>query len=197
MVSLDHPLVQTVCRYTSTGSACPDDIQLQPGSWLPLPRLPLPGVTIAACLGKPRAVGRLRFTSARADVAPVIETALLSDPRDLETAREALRWIGRLASTRAISSIARVVYPSRAFVEDGTFRGAVERITGSGYHPCGTAPMGAVSDPGSVVDSRGAVIGVRGLYVADASVMPTIPMANTNLATLMIGERMGSWLRLG
>src|SRR6185369_15478719 len=41
-----HPLVQTVCRYTSMGSTCPDDIQLQPGSWVPLPHLPLPAVTL-------------------------------------------------------------------------------------------------------------------------------------------------------
>jgi choline dehydrogenase len=195
---VDHPLVQTVCRYTSTGSACPDDIQLQPGSWVPLPRLPLPGVTLAACIGKPRGHGRLVFRSARADVAPRIETAFLVNEEDRARAREALRWIGRLARTKAIAALARPVYPSRnPFGDAGEFRGPPEQITGSGYHPCGTVPMGAETDPLAVCDGRGRVRGVRGLVVADASLMPTIPSSNTNLPTLMIGERMGEWLRAG
>jgi choline dehydrogenase len=66
---------------------------------------------------------------------------------------------------------------------------------GSGYHPCGTAPMGPEQDPASVVDGHGRVHGVEGLLVADASIMPTIPRANTNLPTILIGERFGAWLR--
>ena len=55
--------------------------------------------------------------------------------------------------------------------------------------------MGPEDDEGAVCDERGRVRGVRGLYVADASLMPTIPTSNTHLPTLMIGERMGAWLR--
>ena len=51
--------------------------------------------------------------------------------------------------------------------------------------------------PPIATDARGRVRGVSGLYVADASLMPTIPSANTNLACLMIGERFGEWLREG
>jgi len=194
--SIDHPLVQTVCRYTSEGSGCPDDMQLQPGSWIPIPRLPLAGVTLATCLGKPRGHGRLRYLSARADALPKIETAFLAHDEDRARAREALRWIGRLARTKALSSLARPVYPSRKpFGPDGEFTGALERITGSGYHPCGTAPMGADDDPLAVTDARGRVRGVAGLHIADASLMPTIPSSNTNVPTLMIGEKMGEWLR--
>ena len=194
--SIDHPLIQTVCRYTSEGSACPDDIQLQPGSWIPLPHLPIPAVTIATCIGKPNGYGRLRFDSARADAPPVIETAFLLEEEDRAQARQALRWIGRLSQTKAISSVVRPAYPSlRPFDADGTFRGPLEQITGSGYHPCGTAPMGTDDDPLAVTDGRGRVRGVRGLFVADASLMPTVPSSNTHLPTLMIGERMGEWLR--
>ena len=67
----------------------------------------------------------------------------------------------------------------------------------SGYHPCGTVPMGREGDPDAATDARGRVRGVEGLLVADASLMPTIPTANTNLSTLMIGERFGEWLRDG
>jgi choline dehydrogenase-like flavoprotein len=55
--------------------------------------------------------------------------------------------------------------------------------------------MGVEGDPSSVTDGRGRVYGVHGLFLADASVMPTIPTSNTNLPTLMIGERMARWLR--
>ena len=194
--SIDHPLVQTVCRYTSADSACPDDMQLQPGSWIPLPHLPVAGVTLATCLGKPRGHGRLRYLSARADALPKIETAFLVHEEDRARAREALRWIGRLARTKAISALARPVYPSRKpFGPDGDLVSPLEQITGSGYHPCGTAPMGAEDDPLAVTDARGRVRGVRGLHIADASLMPTIPTSNTNVPTLMIGEKMGEWLR--
>ena len=90
------------------------------------------------------------------------------------------------------------MYPLlRPFDDDGTIRAALSRMTGSGYHPCGTAPMGSDDDPLAVTDARGAVRGVRGLFVADASLMPTIPSANTHLTTLMMGERIAEWLRVG
>src|SRR5262249_18994829 len=159
--------VQTVCRYTSEGSACPNDIQLQPGSWVPIPRFPLRGVTLAACVGKPRGVGRIRFHSARASEKPVIETALFRDESDRVVAREVLRWIARLSRTKAITALARPIYPSRTpFDEDGAFLRPLEQITGSGYHPCGTVPMGVDSDPNAVTDGRGRVRGTTGLYVA-------------------------------
>ena len=58
------------------------------------------------------------------------------------------------------------------------------------WHASGTCRMGAASDPEAVVDPHGRVIGVKGLRVVDASVMPWIPRANTNLPTMMIAEKM-------
>lgn len=55
--------------------------------------------------------------------------------------------------------------------------------------------MGPASDPMAVVDQYGRAHGIDGLVVADASIMPTVPRANTNLTTIMIGERVGEWLR--
>jgi choline dehydrogenase len=54
--------------------------------------------------------------------------------------------------------------------------------------------MGPVSDSMAVVNSRGQVYGIEGLFVVDASIMPTIPAANTNLPTLMLAERCSAWL---
>ena len=76
-------------------------------------------------------------------------------------------------------------------------RGWIRAQCGSGFHPCGTTPMGPDDDRNAVVDQYGRVRGVTGLVVADAGIMPTVPSANTNLPTLMIGERFGEWLREG
>lgn len=57
------------------------------------------------------------------------------------------------------------------------------------WHACGTCRMGAAADRAAVVDPSGRVIGVAGLRVADASIMPSVPCANTNLSTIMIGEK--------
>jgi choline dehydrogenase len=54
--------------------------------------------------------------------------------------------------------------------------------------------MGPNPDHGHVVDAHGAVHGINGLWVADASVMPAIPAANTNLSTIVIAERLALWL---
>lgn len=193
-----HPLVQAVCRVTSKNSDCPNDLQLQAGSFIPIPHFPLAGVTIAACIGKPRSHGRLRFRTARADELPIIETALLGHEDDRRLARACLKELGRLAATRHLSDLARPVYPSRRPWDDaGEIQAAqaLEQITGSGYHPCGTVPMGPDSDPLAATDARGRVRNVKDLFVADASLMPTITSSNTNLPTLMIGERFGDWLR--
>ena len=73
----------------------------------------------------------------------------------------------------------------------------VTKMCDSGYHPSGTVPMGADDDPSAATDARGRVRGTEGLVVADASLFPTIPTANTHLPTLMLGERFGEWLRDG
>lgn len=60
------------------------------------------------------------------------------------------------------------------------------------FHVSGTCRMGAADDPGAIVDTGGRVRAVENLYVADASVMPTVPRANTNVPTLMIGEKLAA-----
>jgi 5-(hydroxymethyl)furfural/furfural oxidase len=62
------------------------------------------------------------------------------------------------------------------------------------YHPVGTCRMGAPDDPAAVVDPACRVLGVEGLRVIDASIMPTIPRANTNLTTIMLAEKMADAL---
>ena len=59
----------------------------------------------------------------------------------------------------------------------------------TGFHLIGTCRMGPSSDPLAVVDESLAVRGIKGLRVADASIMPAMPSSNTNAPTIMIGEK--------
>jgi choline dehydrogenase len=82
-------------------------------------------------------------------------------------------------------------------VSDDVLEQLVMKLAASGFHPCGTAKMGPSSDPMAVVDQYGRAHAVENLIVADASIMPTVPRANTNLTSIMIGEMVGEWLRVG
>jgi choline dehydrogenase len=68
-----------------------------------------------------------------------------------------------------------------------------ETVT-TGHHVSGTCKMGPASDPLAVVDAQTRVHGVDGLRVADLSIAPTIPRANTNATAIMIGERVSDFL---
>jgi choline dehydrogenase len=191
---IGQPLIQTVLRYTSEGSPYENDIQLQPGSVLMLPDYSVPFVTIMCCVGKPRGRGTLRLRSTKLSDKPLINSKLLDDAADLARAVEALELAWLVARREPLRSLASFFWPSEATLSHRTrIERFILRATGSGYHPCGTVPMG----PDGAVDARGRLRGIEGVIVADASIMPTIPSANTNLATLMIGERFGEWLRDG
>lgn len=194
---LEHPLIQTVLRYTSKNSPFPNDMQLQPGSFLPLhPRVTLPTVTIMCCVGKPRGHGAIVFPSADPHAKPLIHSRILVDEADHARAVEAMTIAFELARTEPMRKLARMLWPLESVLaRRPALEAWIHRSCGSGYHPCGTVPMGREGDPAAAVDGRGRVRGVHGLYVADASIMPTVPSANTNLTALMIGERFGEWLR--
>jgi choline dehydrogenase-like flavoprotein len=73
--------------------------------------------------------------------------------------------------------------------------GYIKTTVGGWYHACGTCRMGRDPDNGDVVDARLQVHGVDALHVVDASVMPTVPRAPTNLSSIAIGERAAELLR--
>lgn len=81
-----------------------------------------------------------------------------------------------------------------AAVPDDELEEAVRSAPFHYAHPVGTCRMGPASDAMAVVDPKGNVHGVEGLSVVDASIMPTVPRANTNLSTIMIAERCSEFL---
>ena len=188
---LEFPLIQNVLRYRSENSARPNDMQLQPGSIVPMPYLTFPGVSFMCSVGKPRGVGKISFPTLFGP--PRIESELLHDDYDRACAVEAMELAWLLATSKPMKGLARFFFPQESVLRDRREIGEwIRKSCDSGYHPAGTVPMG--DEAASACDPRGRVRGVEGLFVADVSLLPTIPMANTNLTALMIGERFGEWL---
>lgn len=79
--------------------------------------------------------------------------------------------------------------------DDAVLTTFVRRHVGGTWHASGTCRMGSASDPLSVTSPRGTVHGLEGLRVCDASIMPSIPCANTNLPTIMIAERIAQFIK--
>jgi choline dehydrogenase len=129
---------------------------------------------------KPSSHGRVSLTSPDPRAPLAIDHGFLTHPRDVNVLVEGVEALRRLAASDSIRAYAGPeVRPgshvdARAHVRD-TARGF--------FHPVGTCAIGRV------VDGGGRVYGLDGLVVADASIMPTIPRANTNLSTLAIAER--------
>ena len=193
-----HPLIQTMLRFTSKGSRYPNDMQVQPGSQLTLPMMSVPCVSLMCSVGKPEGHGTIEFTGADPESKPRIDSQLLIHPADRARAVEALRIAYDLCRTSPMKEMVRFFWPGeRVLRERASISEWIVRSCDSGYHPCGTVPMGAEGDPEAAVDQYGRVRGMTGLWVADASIMPTVPSVNTNVPTLMIGERFGEWVRDG
>jgi choline dehydrogenase len=189
--------LQTVLRYTSDRGPR-NDMFLQAGSVVPHPYGELPLVTVMASVGKSYGRGSLELTSANPRARPRIESRLFVDEADRTRAVDAMRLAAELARSPPMREMASFFWPPERVVAS-TARMAqwIGRICDSSYHPCGTVPMGAdgASDTEAATDGRGRVRHVEGLWVADASLMPTIPSAHTNLTVLMMGERFGEWLK--
>jgi choline dehydrogenase len=151
---------------------------------------------LSVLLGTPRSVGWLRLTSAEPSEAPEIHLNFLSDPLDVQRLAEGIRLAYELATSSPLSDeISELVFPSPQDVADDA---ALERWlranVSTGFHAVGTAPMGPDGDPDAVLDQHLAVRGVDSLFVADASSMPAIPTAFTNIPSYMIGERMAEFI---
>lgn len=116
-------------------------------------------------------------------------------------AAKALGAAGVLAAPSAVRVpiMNRALAPGRMFVDqrryDALRDDEILAATGSMFHPSGTCRMGDPADAETVVDPECRVVGVAGLRVVDASVMPTLPSGNTNLPTIMIAERTAEMMR--
>jgi len=154
---------------------------------------------ILAGLMAPRSRGWVRLASSKPSDAPRIHLAHLTDADDLERMLDAVTEARRLALSEPVAAITAgtELSPGPAFpTEDREALAAWVRTAASTYHhPIGTCAMGPDPAMGAVTDWCGSVHGIDGLTIADASIMPTIPTATTNLPTIMVAEHIARWLR--
>jgi 5-(hydroxymethyl)furfural/furfural oxidase len=200
--------------------------------------------TIFFWVNKSYSRGRLRLTSADPMDEPQVSFNMLSDERDLQRLKQALRFGAQTLSADALAGERSVVFPSsysprvarvampgafnglqrgvlsllldvagplrgwlvhrlvtqgvtvsKLLADDTALTEFVQRNVGGTWHPSGTCRMGRADDPLAVTTGDGRVIGVAQLRVCDASLMPSIPCANTNVPTIMIAERMADLIK--
>ncbi|KRE11512.1 oxidoreductase [Bosea sp. Root483D1] len=147
--------------------------------------VPAHGWTMFAGLARPHSRGRIRLKSADPNDMPVVDANMLSDPRDMETARACVKLCREIGSGDAFHPfvIGERIPGAGRQVDDAFIRDAAVTY----WHQCGTAKMG--SDDMSVVDAKLAVHGIIGLRIADGSVLPRVTTGNTQAPCAVVGER--------
>lgn len=150
-----------------------------------------PAITVSACNLRPTSRGTVRLRSADPSAKPIIAPNYLATYEDRTVAADAIRVTRRLMRQPAMQPYRPEEYLPGASVgdDDASLAKAAGDIGTTIFHPVGTAKMGLPSDPHAVVDERLRVIGLQGLRVIDASVMPTITSGNTNTPTIMIADK--------
>lgn len=200
--------------------------------------------TIFFWVNKSYSRGRLRLVSRDPSQEPQVDFAMLSDSRDLQRLKLALRFgastlqapelaglrsrvfpssysprVAKVAMPGSFNSLQRgllsllldIAGPMRGWLvdrlitpgvtleallaDDVALEEFVQRNVGGTWHPSGTCRMGRADDPDAVTTGDGRVIGVENLRVCDASLMPSIPCANTNVPTIMIAERLADLMK--
>ncbi|MES3024728.1 MAG: GMC family oxidoreductase N-terminal domain-containing protein [Pseudomonadota bacterium] len=149
-----------------------------------------PAFTASVCNLRPTSRGHVRIAGNDSYAPPKITPNYLSTAEDRTTAAAALRLTRRIVAAPALARFAPEEFrPGIAYSTEEQLAEAAGLIGTTIFHPVGTCKMGRVQDPSAVVDSELRVIGVGGLRVVDASVMPFITSGNTNAPTLMIAEK--------
>jgi choline dehydrogenase len=188
-----RPVSGALLRYELDGDLGGDHVEAEIFPWQTkpyVPSLPATQVSYTAALMSPLSRGELTLT---ADGAPRIQVRHLADEQDAARMAAIVAATAQLVDELAAKGLVQV--PADAWWRAADLVAACRRTVGTYNHHCGTCRMGEPADPGTVVDPRLNVLGVTGLAVADSSILPVIPRANTNLASMMIGYRAAGFLR--
>jgi choline dehydrogenase len=147
---------------------------------------------LAAFLIEQRNRGRLYLETADPDDQPVIESRILEDPGDIAAMRGAMQFLFDLVQNGSMRDYYGPLISPGPKEDWETFA----RSSYSSYqHGVGTCMMGPATNPMAVVDQELRVHGMDNLRVADASIMPTVAHANTNVTVIMIAERASDFIQ--
>ena len=178
----DHPLLMASVTVRKRSRSCAPGVNdlfffpaVEPGY----------EISAAAFAMKPRSRGSVRLNGPEPETPLAIDHGFMRDERDVEVLAEGFDRLRELAASPEVAPYAR------RELRPGEEVGAEDhvRATARGFfHPVGTCAIG------SVLDERCRVLGFENLYVVDASAIPEIPSANTNLTTVALAERAAEWV---
>ena len=155
----------------------------------------LPGMTTGVWQMRPESRGYVRARTPKPEDAPVIQPNYLDAIEDQRAIITGLKWCRRFTNTAALEPYRlEEILPGREVTRDEALLDYARSRGATVYHAIGTCRMG--KDPLAVVNNNLQLHGIDGLRVIDASIMPTMPSANTNAATIMIAEKGADIIRL-
>ena len=186
------PEEQTLGKLRSSHATGPYDLHLIPvaahGQSLFAGR-----VLIGAAGLEPRSRGHLRLLGTDPEAMPLLDHGFVSDPDGVDVAVliEGVERIRELVAAEPLRSLAGLETKPGSSAD---LEGAIRRTVTHYFHPVGTCAMGRASDPAAVCDGEGRVHGLDRVIVADCSLMPVVPRANTNIPAVVVGERIADVL---
>ncbi len=155
-----------------------------------------PGMTCGVWQHRPESTGYVRARSSDPFEDPVIQPNYLTDANDRRVLLAGMKLARRLLHTPELARyFDRDELPGPEVQTDDELMDYARQFGSTAYHLIGTARMGPATDPTAVVDDTLLVHGLQGLRVADASIMPSMPSANTYATTMMIAEKAADMIR--
>lgn len=154
------------------------------------------GFTMHVCQLRPESRGRVALASAYPYADPSIVMNFLATEEDRRAVREGVRIVRNVVAQPAFDPFrGEEIMPGPAVASDAEIDAFIRAKGETIYHPVGTCRMGQADDPMAVVDKDCRVIGLEGLRVVDASVIPALVGGNTNAPTIMIAEKIADVIR--
>ena len=212
--SLDttSPRLQVALRYSSQNSNLTDDMMMWMGSYAingdyrdilssgtsdNKLQLEVTGVQITISLYLATSRGSVTLNPINPNGKPVVNLNLLDTESDVSRMAEGVEIASEIIESPSLESVVAELTspPDGMFNDRSLFHKWLRSSTTTGNHLTSTCAMGSDSNKFAVVDETCRVFGLDNLYIGDASIMPETVRANTNVTTMMIGERLADFLK--
>lgn len=149
-----------------------------------------PGMTVASWQQRPESTGYVKAVSTDPFDKPVINPRYLEHETDRRVLLAGMKLVRRILRSAPMAKyFDGEEFPGEHVQSDDELMEAAKIRATTTFHPMGTCRMGPASDKSTVVDDQLRLHGLEGLRVVDASIMPNMPSANLNAATIMIAEK--------
>jgi len=199
------PRMQLTLRYTAGDSDLRNDMKISMQSFATQPvnqggdRMEPLCIRMTTGIYLAAGAGELKLASADPAAQPVLDYNYLKEESDVRRLRESVRICVDLGEHESFKDIIqeRISPTDAELASDEALDQWISRVVTTSQHISCTCKMGPSSDPMAVVDQYGKVHGLEGLRVVDASIMPDCIRANTNVTTMMIGERVSDFIKDG